>query len=46
MVAPARATFAWQGAILRDKYPEISLSIQIKTEKSSDLRRRFAENFP
>jgi hypothetical protein len=45
-VALACATFAWQGAILRDKYREISLLIQIKTEKSSDLRQRFAENFP
>jgi hypothetical protein len=35
-VALAPAMFAWQGAILRDKYREISRVKQIKTEKSCE----------
>jgi hypothetical protein len=34
VVALSPQTLAWEGAILRDKYREISLLIQINTEKS------------
>jgi hypothetical protein len=46
VVAVGPRTFVREGAILRDKYREISRIKQIKTEKSCELEQAAPKNFP